>query len=172
MAVTQRAVTSEKAIQALEAERSALFVSVEGRCLAKLESILEEYSAFLTYMPTRWAPMHELIQNDGITPALARVNHHLDFHFAPTRPSLGRMTYSSPSTEEHWWTMSDAKSVVILLDTDKETEDTNSTSAAGPNAKVDLSYWLKKRVAVKRASTTAPGVTAVATAWTKRKANQ
>ena len=94
MTVTQRAVTTEKAIQALEEERSALFVSVEGRCLVKLESICEEYSACLTYAPMRWALKRELFQKDGITPALARVNHcleglglRLDLHFAPTRPS-------------------------------------------------------------------------------------
>ncbi len=63
-------------MQHLESERSALFASVEGRCLEKLESILEEYSACLTYAPTRWALVRELVRKDGVTPALARVNHH------------------------------------------------------------------------------------------------
>ncbi len=120
MTVTHRAVTLEKAIRALEAERSALFASMDGRCLEKLESILEEYSAYLIYAPARWALMRELIQKDGISPALSRVNHQLegtglrlDFHFTPTKPSLGRTSCSRPSTEEHWWRVLDAESVTI-----------------------------------------------------------
>ena len=53
MAVTQQVVQSEAVVRQLEAERSALFVSVEDHCLEELESILEEYSACLTYAPTR-----------------------------------------------------------------------------------------------------------------------
>ncbi len=45
MSVTQQAVKSEAVMRQLEAERSALFASVEDRCFEKLESILEEYSA-------------------------------------------------------------------------------------------------------------------------------
>ena len=78
----------EKAMITLESERSTLYVSVEGRCLVKVESILEEYSAYLTYEPKRWAIMCKLIQRDGIMQALERVNHclkgkdrRLDLHF-------------------------------------------------------------------------------------------
>ena len=45
MSVTQQAVKSEAVMRQREAERSALFASVEDRCFEKLESILEEYSA-------------------------------------------------------------------------------------------------------------------------------
>ncbi len=48
MAVTQQAVKSETVMRHLESARSELFESVEGRCLEKLESILEECSAFPT----------------------------------------------------------------------------------------------------------------------------
>ncbi len=158
MSVTQRAVTAEKSLQVLNAKRSALFVSVEGRCIAKLENILEEFSACLTYAPTRWALMCKLSQRDEITPALARVNHQLertglrlDYHFAPTKPSHGRMTYTRPSTEEHWWTVPKVESVTISSDISdseesKEAETTVviGTSAMGPDAEVDLSYRWKK----------------------------
>ncbi len=67
MTVTQRAAQSEAVMRQLKAERSAIFASVEDRCLEKLESILEEYSACLTYAPTRWALMRELDQKDAVT---------------------------------------------------------------------------------------------------------
>ena len=57
MTVTQWAEQAEAVMRQLEAERSAIFASVEVCCLEKLESILEEYSACLTYAPTRWALM-------------------------------------------------------------------------------------------------------------------
>ncbi len=56
----------------LEAERSALFASVEDRCLEKLESILEEYSACFTFAPTRWALVRELVRKDKVTPAATK----------------------------------------------------------------------------------------------------
>ncbi len=71
MTVTQRAVMAEQAVRGLEAEMSARFASVEGRCLDKLESILEEYSACLTYAPTLWALLRELIRKDGVSAALS-----------------------------------------------------------------------------------------------------
>ncbi len=127
MAVTQRAIKSEAVIRQLEAERSALFASVEGRCLDKLESVLEKYSACLTYAPTRWALLRELIRKDRVTPALSRVNHRqegtevrLDFHFTPKRPSHGRASSCRQSTTEHWWRESDTESIVISWDTDSK----------------------------------------------------
>ncbi len=108
MSVTQQAVKSEAVMRQLKVEWSALFASVEDRCLEKLESILEEYSACLTFARTRWALVRELVRKDGVTSALARVNHRLegtglrlDFHFAPTRPCSGLPSLSIPSTNEH-----------------------------------------------------------------------
>ncbi len=131
MAVTQQAVKAETVMRHLESERSAIFASVESRCLEKLESILEEYSACLTYAPTRWALVRELVRKDGVTPALARVNHRLegtglklDFHFAPTRPSLGRPSSSRPSTNEHWWTVPEAEGATIVIsDSDSDSDE-------------------------------------------------
>ncbi len=129
MAVTQQAVKSEAIMRQLEAERSALFASVESRCLDKLESILVEYSACLTFAPTRWALVRELVRTDGITPALARVNHRLegtglrlDFHFAPTRPSAGRPSSSRPSTTEHWWVVPEVETPTITISSDSDSD--------------------------------------------------
>ena len=121
---------AEAVIRQLKAERSAIFGSVEDRCLEKLGSILEEYSACLTFAPTRWALMRELVRKDGVTPALSRVNHRLegtglrlDFHFAPTRPSHGQASSSRPSTTEHWWRVPEVESIVISDSDDSDTED-------------------------------------------------
>ena len=100
---------------------------MEDRCLEKLESILEEYSACLTYPLTRWALMKELVRKDRVTPALSRVNHRLegtglrlDFHFAPTTPSHGRASSSRPSMTEHWWRVPDVESIILSLDMDSD----------------------------------------------------
>ena len=83
-------------------------MNVEGRCLKKLESILEEFAACLTHLSSCWALLRELIRRDGITPTLVRVNHHLketglrlDFHFAPSRHSRGRTSRDCPSMHKH-----------------------------------------------------------------------
>ncbi len=129
MAVTRRAVILEQSVRRLERERSALFVSVEGRCLEKAESILEEYSACLTHAPTHWALLREIIRRDGVTPAIARVNQRLksvglrlDFHFAPTKPSFGLSTCSRPSTREHWWRVPEGGTIDISSDEDEDEE--------------------------------------------------
>ncbi len=122
MSVTQQTVKSEAVMRQLEAERSALFASMEDHCLEKLESILKEYSACLTYAPTWWALVRELVRKDGVTPALARVNHRLkgtglrpDFHFVPTRPSPGLPSSSRPSMNEHWCRIQEVESITIGL---------------------------------------------------------
>ncbi len=164
MSVTQQVVKSEAVMRQLEAERSALFASVEDRCLEKLESILEEYSACqLTYVSTRWALVRELVRKDGVSPALSRVNHRLegaglrlDFHFAPTRPSHGLPSSSRPSTNEHWWRVPEVESITIL-DSDSDED--------GP-AVVCHCKACKKREAAEAAektSTSAPASTTTTT---------
>ncbi len=137
MTVSRRAVSVERATRHLERERSALFVSVEGRCLEKSESILYEYFVCLTHAPTRWALLREIIRRDGVTPAIARVNHRLeaiglrlDFYFALTRPSFGLPSSSSrPSTQEHWWRVPETGTIDISSDMDED----EATLPAGPD---------------------------------------
>ncbi len=164
LSVTQQAVKSEAVMRQLEAERSALFASVEDRCLEKLESILEEYSACLTFALTRWALVRELVRKDGVTPVLAQVNHRLegtglrlDFHFAPTRPSPRLPSSSRPSTNEHWWRVPEVESITIS-DSDED----------GP-AVVCLCKVCKKKAAAEaaeKASTSAPAATTTTTTST------
>ncbi len=166
MTVTRRAVFVEQATRHLERERSALFASVEGRCLEKAESILEEYSVCLTHAPTRWALLREIIRRDGVTPAIARVNHRLetiglrlDFHFAPTRPSFGLPSSSIPSTQEHWWRVPETGTIDISSDSDED----EATSPAVPDLVLGpvAPYQWKKRAAAEKVST-APEETATA----------
>ncbi len=168
MSVTQQAVKSEAMMRQLEAERSSLFASVEDRCLEKLESILEEYSACLTFAPTRWALVRELVHKDGVTPALVRVNHRLegtglrlDFHFAPTRPSPGLPSSSRPSTNEPWWRVPEVESVTITI-SDSDSDDEGMTVPC-------LCEPCKRTVAAEaagRASTSAPAAMTTATTAT------
>ena len=148
----------------LEAERSALFASVEGRCLDKLESILEEYSACLTFTLTRWALVRELVQKDGIMPALARVSHRLegtglrlDFHFAPTRPSAGLPSSSRPSTNEHWWMVPEVETTTITISSDSDKAGKTLTCKCDP-CKTETAV-----AAAKKVSTSAPTATTTTT---------
>ncbi len=169
MSVTQQAVKSEAVMRQLEAERSALFASVEDHCLEKLESILEEYSACLTYAPTRWALVRELVRKDGVAPALARVNHRLegtglrlDFHFVPTRPSPGLPSSSRPSTNDHWCRIPEVESITI--------SDSDSDSDAEGKTVPYLCQVSKKTAAAGtagRASTSAPAATTTTTTTTE-----
>ncbi len=91
--------------------------------------------------------MRHIGGSGGIAPALARVNHRLegtglrlDFHFPPTKPSLGQTSSSRPPIEEHWWKTPDVKDIVISSDTDEETEDMDGTTATATDAEVDLSH--------------------------------
>ncbi len=72
MAVTAQAVQAEAVMRQLEVERSTIFARIEDHCLEKLESILEEYSDCLTFAPTRWGLMRELVRKDGVTLVLLR----------------------------------------------------------------------------------------------------
>ena len=177
ISVKQRAIKAEQEAWVFEVERSALFVSVEGHCLEKLESILEEYSACLIYAPTCWVFIRELVKKDRIMLALSRVNHslegtglRLDFHFAPTRPSHGRASSGRPSMEEHWWRVPEVESIVISSDTDLS-ELNEDFSEAATDGETQSFRW-KKKAAAKKASTTASGARTTATTGTKRKADQ
>ncbi len=117
----------------------------------------------LSYSLTRWALVRELVRKDGVTPALAQVNHRLertglrlDFHFAPTRPSLGHPSSSRPSTNEHWWRVPEAeRATIVISDSDVEEKTIPCRCGQGECATTE--------VAVEKASTSAPAVTTTAT---------
>ncbi len=144
-------------------------MSVEGRCLEKAESILEEYSACLTHAPTRWALLRELIRWDGVTPALARINHRLegiglrlDFHFAPTKLLFGLSTCSRPSTREHWWKVPETGTIDISSDEDEDKEPTPAVTSEWPG------YTWQERAAAGTTSTTEDPAKVTATGETDK----